>query len=266
MTAGINSKSTARFIILMYHMISDSRSQRERRFACPPLLFEKHMDFLIMKGYNFIGLDMAVSYLKQNNGIPAGSVVITFDDGFEDNYTNAFPVLQKRGLPATIFLTAGMLGKSNKWMEARGFPSKKMLNWAHVRDMHASGIIFGAHTMTHPRLTEMSFAEAVKEIDESKRIIEDKLGSAVDYFAYPFGLFSNEIKEIVEDAGYCAACSTRSGFNEKGTDPYILKRVEIRGSDSLRQLSQKLRFGTNEASILLPLRYYYGRVMEMFWR
>lgn len=251
----------ARFIILMYHMISERRSERERKYACPPPRFAKHMRFLHDKGFNLITLDAVQKYLDGGVSIPPRCVSVTLDDGFRDNYENAFPILGEYSIPATIFLTTGFVGSTNASMESRGFPRREMLSWREVAEMNKAGVCFGAHTMTHPRLPEMPTEQAHNEISESKRIIEDRLACSVDFFAYPYGLFTDETQALVKEAGFSLACSTRSGFNNCHTDPYALHRIEVNGTDSVWQLSMKLSFGVNEAPLSLPLRYYFGRLI-----
>ncbi|MBW2645064.1 MAG: polysaccharide deacetylase family protein [Deltaproteobacteria bacterium] len=250
----------ARFIILMYHMISEPRSERERRYACPPTRFAKHMRFLRSQGFNLVSLEAVGRYLRGKESLPERSVAVTLDDGFRDNYDNAFPILREYTIPATVFLTAGMVKKANTRMKARDFPRREMLTWREVEVMAHAGIFFGAHTMRHPRLTELAIKEAVEEISQSKKVIEDRLGRVVDSFAYPYGLFTDETRALVQEAGYALACSTRSGFNKRNTDPYVLRRIEVYGTDILWKLQQKIIFGTNEASVAFPLKYYWNRL------
>jgi peptidoglycan/xylan/chitin deacetylase (PgdA/CDA1 family) len=251
-----------RFIILMYHMISYPHCEKERRYACPPERFAQHISSLRTNGYNLVDLDIIHRQLGFQEALPPRAIAITLDDGHQDNYENAFPILQQHGVAGTIFLTAGMIGKSNIWMQSRGFPRRPMLTWGQVREMSDAGVCFGAHTMTHPRLPDLCEEEARREIVESKKVIEDHLGQPVNYFAYPYGLVTDQTRVLVANAGYRIACSTRSGFNTKHTDPYILHRIEVYGTDLPWRFSQKLTFGINDAGILFPLKYYWSRLKE----
>ena len=248
----------------MYHMISEPRSDIEQRYACPPDRFAKHMSFLRRKGFNVIGLDAAHGYFERKETSLRPSVVVTLDDGFCDNYENAFPVLAEYRIPATIFLAVGCIGKSNTWMQKRGFSKREMLSWHQVDEMAGAGISFGAHTMTHPRLIDLSADEARREIKESKEIIGERLGRTVRSFAYPYGLLTDETRNLVKESGYSIACTTRSGFNNKKADPYALRRIEVYGTDPVWKLSQKLAFGMNDASVLFPLKYYWARARARF--
>ena len=121
---------------------------------------------------------------------------------------------------------------------------------------------FGAHTLNHVCLSDIDLDTARKEISESKAIIEKNLGAEVKHFAYPYGLLNEQVVKLVKEAGFESACTTRSGFNNKSTDMFKLRRIEIFGNDSLWKVKQKLQFGTNEASVLQPLKYYVSRLIS----
>lgn len=247
-----------RFLILMYHMIRVPKTPEEARYACPPARFYRHLAWL-KKHRPLVSLAQIEAALAEQSALPEGAVAVTLDDGHADNYQNAFPILRELQVPATIFLTTGYLGRTNLWMARSGFPPSPMLSWGQVEEMHRYGIAFGAHTVTHPRLPELAPEAAKAEILASKRAIEERLGSC-RYFAYPYGLFDPACRDWVKEAGFALACSTRSGFNHLGRDPLALHRIEVRGDDALWQLKQKLKFGTNQASLALPLRYYAHRL------
>lgn len=251
-----------RFIILMYHMISKPLSKEEAKYACPPDLFDRHMTKLRQSGFSPISLKLIDDHIKSGTEIPINSVIITLDDGFEDNYLNAFPILKKHNIPATIFLTTGQLGLTNTWMTNRDFPERSMLNWYQIQEMSQHDIEFGAHTINHPRLPELGNEAATNEITISKQTIENKLGMSCNFFAYPYGLFTTENRNQVERAGFSLACSTRSGFNSADHDPYVLHRIEVYGNDPWWKLQQKMTFGMNDASISFPAKYYASRLFD----
>ncbi|MDE2222894.1 MAG: polysaccharide deacetylase family protein [Candidatus Omnitrophica bacterium] len=170
-------------------------------------------------GYHVISFDDLVSGLKKGQSFSHNTVVIEFDDGYENNYTRAFPILKKYGFPATIFLVSGWVGK------------KGMLTWDEVKEMEKSNITMGAHTQHHPYLPRLSLAQAQSEIAGSKKIIEQHLGHPVDYFCYPVGGFTEEIKRMVQRDGYKAAVTTNRGTDRFDHDLYELKRIHINNSD-----------------------------------
>lgn len=251
-----------RFIILMYHMVSKPLNSNEIKYACPPELFEQHMAMLKKSGYSPVSLDAIDQHIKFNSPLPEKTVAITLDDGFEDNYTNAFPILSKYKIPATIFLATGCLGGYNEWMNKSNFSKRAMLSWQQIKRMAQQGIEFGAHTVNHPRLPELNTDEAKKEITLSKQEIENALGKPCKHFAYPYGLFTNQNRNAVEEAGFSLACSTLSGFNNAERDPFILHRIEVYGNDPCWKLKQKMTFGTNDAELLLPVKYYASRLID----
>jgi peptidoglycan/xylan/chitin deacetylase (PgdA/CDA1 family) len=249
----------SRFCILMYHMVAEPRSAEESRFAIRPHRFASHMQALREGGYHPVSLARIEAHLKGEADLPEKTVSVTFDDGFSDNFTDAFPVLQRFGIPATIFLAHDTLGADNRWMHTRGYPRRQMLDWSQIARMQSAGISFGSHTLSHPRLSTLDRTAADVEIRGAKTALEDKLGRSVDHFAYPYGDWCGETVELVREAGYSLACSTRSGFNRHDVDPLLLRRIEVYGSDPAWKLMQKLRFGTNEAGLLHPAKYYWSR-------
>jgi len=243
-------------------MVCSPKTAEEAKYACPPELFEQHLRYLKASHHIPVSLSEVEAYLLSGKALPDNAVVITLDDGFEDNYTQAFPLLQQYGIPATIFLASGVVGGKNEWMTGRDFPERKMLNWQQIEEMNRHKISFGAHTVSHPKLSELSDALATQEIVTSKQVIEERLGEPCNHFAYPYGLFNDQTCKIVKEAGFKLACSTRSGFNNVARDPFILHRIEVYGNDPVWKLKQKMTFGMNDASRLFPLRYYSKRILN----
>ncbi|MBC7359362.1 MAG: polysaccharide deacetylase family protein, partial [Desulfacinum sp.] len=134
----------SRFLVLMYHMVSEPKEPPDARFACPPALFERHMAYLVRRGFRVVSLEEIYGALTGGLSLPDRSVAVTFDDGYADNYENAWPVLERLGIPATVFLVTGAVGRSNHWMEGRGFSRRRMLSWSQVREMSDRGVSFGS--------------------------------------------------------------------------------------------------------------------------
>ena len=160
-----------RIPILMYHSISSDIDEHDMhpycRLATTPEVFTRHMTFLTNQGYQSVSLDFAVKYLRMEHGIneslPVKPVVITFDDGLRDFYINAFPILNKYGFSATVFLPAAMIKDRPATIER-----KERLTWQEVKTLHKEGIIFGSHTMTHAQLRTMWKKEIEFELKCSK--------------------------------------------------------------------------------------------------
>lgn len=250
----------SRFCILMYHMINEPRTDKEARYACPPARFASHLEALKKAGYTTVSPAAVEGYLQGEAPLPPKSVLITIDDGFRDNYEQAFPVLRQHQAPALIFLATSRIAGHNDWMAGADYPRRPMLTWDQVREMQAAGIWFGGHTMTHPRLSQLPREQALAEIAGSHATLRAETGMDAKWFAYPYGDLDEKTPDVAREAGFSFACTTRSGFNSPDIEPLLLRRLEVYGTDPAWKLLQKLRFGTNEASLFAPLRYYLGRI------
>jgi len=243
----------------MYHIIDQPRSALEARYCCPPALFERQMRYLAESG-RAVPLAAVANAVRGKGGCPPDAVAVTFDDGFRATHEAALPVLRKHNVPATMFVVSGRVGGSNDWMSSRNFPHRDLMLREEILAMRDAGIDIGSHTRSHPRLTEVAADRLVEEIAGSKADLEQLLGQPIPHFAYPFGLFNEAARAAVQAAGYEAAVSVRSGFNGATVDTYELRRIEVYAGDSVRRFRQKLTYGTNEAGLTLPLKYYAGRL------
>lgn len=243
-------------LILMYHQVDVPRSELEHRFCTPPEEFSRQMKWLKDSGYLAVTLDDILRHVTGTTPLPSKAVHITFDDGFIGVLEHAAPVLSELGMPSTLFALAGRIGATNEWMWHRQFPRRALVSGEHLRMLAMEGMSIGSHTCTHVRLPEVSVEEAQSEIAKSKDELENLLGKEVAHFAYPYGLFTPDIRDFVSMVGYQSACSTRPGFNRANEDRYLLRRIDIAGTDHLWQFQQKLKFGTNLTSRFQPLKYY----------
>ncbi|MCL5958206.1 MAG: polysaccharide deacetylase family protein [Chloroflexi bacterium] len=219
--------------IFMYHYIRVNPNPSDaigKGLSVAPADFERQMRYLVDNGYQSIGLDQLASALVNNTGLPAKSFVLTFDDGYWDLYQNAYPVLQRYNLKATSFVIADLVG-------ARGY-----LTWDAIREMAASGsVTYGSHTLNHPDLTQIPLAEVERQIKQSKRILEDRLGNQVTLLSYPSGQYNSSVMGRAQDAGYVAAVSTRFGSVNAREDLFRLRRVRVDGRDGLVGFIANLR-------------------------
>ena len=175
--------------------------------------------------YRTLSLLEAVDCLCRGVAFPDRSFVITFDDGDHSVYKEAFPVLQRYGMSATVFLTIGEKGMSKPDDRLPSLDGRSMLAWREIREMQRWGITFGAHTLTHPDLTRLPFDRVKAEICGSKVIIEDALSVPVPCFAYPYGRYDLRSREVVQQH-FASACSDKLGLITRVSDPYILERVD----------------------------------------
>lgn len=204
--------------ILMYHSVNP-QAKPQKRMEISPETFQRQMGFLKRHHYNVVTLKTIADLIRDRKKIPPKTLAITFDDGYKDNYTYAFPILKKYNFPATIFIIINEVGR----------PEDDRLSWDEIKVMQGSGIItFGSHTLSHAYLPEISSDQELKfEIFDSKRMLEEQLGREVSIFSYPGGRFNTKIKQFVRDAGYKVAVATNPGKRFPNNDIFVLKRLRI---------------------------------------
>lgn len=207
--------------ILTFHAVDDQLSV----LSFSPSVFQRVMANLHEHGYQTLDLREVVDYLQQHKPFPDRSFVLTFDDGYQSVYTEAFPVLQRYGMSATVFLTVGRKKRTKSRYRLPTMEGRSMLSWGEIREMQRGGITFGAHSLTHPDLSRLSTEQASREIVQSKEIIEDALGTPVTCFAYPFGYFDQRSHAIVQQYFTCA-CSVKLGLITANSDFFALERVD----------------------------------------
>ena len=192
------------------------------------------------EGFGTVSLEKAGN--PQENSSPK-SFAITFDDGYENIYTYAFPILQELGYTATVFMVTGFTGKYNSWDFNFGRRGFKHLNWEQIKEMSKYGISFGSHTVNHPDLTKLDRKYVEYELRNSKQALEEKLGQEVKFFSYPFGKYNSSIREEVKIAGYQNAFTLSSNGSAKNFDPYAITRIGVYRFDTLLSLKIKLEGG-----------------------
>lgn len=218
----MKSETIRRIPIITYHSLDRSGSV----ISTSPEIFRRQMKFLSENGCRAISLEKLIEYYKIHKNFPPETVVLTFDDGFQNVYTQAFPVLAEYDFSATIFVISGYCGKLNNWAgNPPKLPREKLLNWRELKELSDRGFEIGAHTKTHPDLTKLEIAEAEKEIIESKLEIEEKIGRKAVSFAYPYGKFGSRARQTAT-AHFEAACSVKLGKADLESDFYSLERLD----------------------------------------
>ena len=211
--------------ILMYHSISN---RKDYFSAISPEIFNQQMAYLAAKKRKVIPLAELVRRLRAHEPL-GGAVILTFDDGYRDNYTTVFPLLKQYNFPATIFVTTGLIG------------NPEYCSAEELREMHNSGLVaIETHTLTHPKLATLSRAEADHEIRESRRALQEILGTAPTLFAYPYGNFSEGTIGLVREIGFTGAVTVAEGTIDPATDPLRLPRNSIDRSTTFSQFRGKV--------------------------
>jgi peptidoglycan/xylan/chitin deacetylase (PgdA/CDA1 family) len=155
------------------------------------------------------------------------TVALTFDDGFDDFYEQALPVLSEYRFTATVFVVSGYCGRTNDWPgQAREAGGRALMSWSRIAELRRAGIELGAHTVNHPRLPALGWETARREVLDSKKEIEDRIGAPVKSFAYPYGAESPRLRELVAQH-FEVGCSTRLGPLRPNSPRVSLERIDI---------------------------------------
>jgi peptidoglycan/xylan/chitin deacetylase (PgdA/CDA1 family) len=202
------------------------------------------MSYLKDKGFVFYTASELIKYFTERGEFPRGGVAVTFDDGWKDNYTNAFPVLKELGIKATVFIIPSSIGQMSSGATAEGEMPHAHLSKDEIIEMSRAGIEFGSHTMSHKLLNKIPEPEVISEIEEAKREIEDLVQKTCWTFAYPAGFFSDAAQRAVARAGHIGAFSTVYGPEDR-VDLFALNRIEI-----LRRDRFMFQFGKKVAQLL----------------
>ncbi len=208
--------------VLTYHSIDDTGGV----LSTPVQTFERHVATLHAERIRTVCLSDIAECLRARNALPPRAVALTFDDGFASTYEHAFPLLRRYGFSATVFLVTQYCGKSNAWPGQPPWIDRlPLLRWPQILEMSRGGIHFGAHTKTHPDLSHLSSSEMHAAVRDCKREIEDRLGQAVDSFAYPYGRLDARVLAVVSEL-FAAACGTELAFVRETSNPWCLERLD----------------------------------------
>lgn len=219
----LNEKS---YIDASYNNNANKDYKIFQKFNFPMHLFDK---------FKSLYIKTKVSNKTYKKGNCDYYAIITFDDGYESVYKNAFNILKENEAKATVFLVSDLINGLNEWDIKKGGVPAPLLTTEQIKEMICYGIEFGAHSRTHKNLTNISYNEVCKEIIGSKNIIENMFNINVNFFAYPYGHFNQIIKGVVEKAGFLGACSTKPGLIKENIDDFFeLTRVSMTNSYKFR--------------------------------
>jgi len=208
--------------IITYHSIDRSGSV----VSTTPEVFRKQITKLSEAGYSSITVERFTDAVSCGQWPTEKTVILTFDDGFENFMTDAAPILEGHSFTATVYLVTDQCGRFNDWAgNPRELPRSPLLSWQQVRELSARGFEFGSHTVTHPDLTTIDPNTRDAELSRSKAAIEEAIGKEVKSFAYPFGRSTGAIQRSVEKI-YCSATSTNLAKVTSRSDMYSLERID----------------------------------------
>lgn len=227
---GLAEATDSRVPILLYHYIAGnprpSDAQRNALSVAPDK-FEAQMQYLAQNGYTPVTLDTLYGIFNKQADLPAKPVVLTFDDGYIDFYTIAFPILRRFGFHAVSFIPTGLIGG--------GY----YMNWDQIKEIASSGLVtFEGHTVTHASLPALSYKTALKQLTDSKNVLQANTGYPVNFVAYPYGSVNGSVQSAARQAGYAGGLSTWYG---KAWGPSMnMPRIKVSGAWSLKEFAARL--------------------------
>ncbi|HKW12565.1 MAG TPA: polysaccharide deacetylase family protein [Gemmatimonadaceae bacterium] len=227
--ASAPAADSLRVPILVYHSVMPhhpGQTAEQRVLSVDDSVFVAQMRYLVDGGYHVVSFAALVDAIEGRDTLPNRAVVITFDDGWENQYRHAFPILQRFGLTATFFVFTTPIGKDGK-----------LMSWEQLRELQDAGMTIGSHTRTHPVLPDCH-AALHNEVAMSREDIKQHLGRAPDFFAYPFGAWDAESAAWARTAGYRAARSYRGGAWNALSDLYHLRAVPV--TENMRAFERAL--------------------------
>ncbi len=237
--------------VLCYHKIgAPPPGSKLKDLWVSPKRFRAQVKYLLDNGYATLTFSELKKFHDGAAALPDKSVLITFDDGYENNYTHAWPVLRELGAKGNIFVVYNTIGKTNLWHNPATEPWVNMATLEQLREMQDSGVIeYGSHTMNHPHLGSLPLEDAAWEMEESKRQLEAAFGREMCAFAYPYGdgAYAPEVREKALKAGYTFDFSFKQGKTHWPWDRAntTIDRLFIRGSDNNWDLALHLTRGAS---------------------
>lgn len=243
--------------VLMYHHVNPHKGDM---VTVTPTTFERQMEYLHEAGFKTLTLDELLSYIKGDMVLQQKAVVVTFDDGWLDNYIYAFPVLKKYNVHASVFIVTDIIERASrgggkppavvpthresKLVMQQGEGHLVFLNWDITTEMARSGLVdFYSHAKTHASCDFLSEPELSEELQTSKHVIEERLKKPCPFLCWPFGRYTTFAIAIAKKVGYSAAFTTNHGIVTPGSDPFAIKRIVVK--DDVGWFKSKMRIYTN---------------------
>ena len=234
-------------VILEYHHVSDDVGEDGWAYTVPPADFAQQLDYLQAEGYTTITMQDFMRARKGKQELPEKPVILTFDDGYEDNYTTLLPMLEERHMTAVVYMVTNSIGR------------KGYLSWNQLRDMQKRGIEIGSHTANHQPLTRLDREKQAEEMKLSKLLMEWNGLKTIYSFSYPNGAHDEGMPELLQENEYLNAVTGDGGINTFKTNPYLLQRTNI-SHPRLGLMEFKLRLFKSE--VMTRMGIHQHRINE----
>lgn len=225
--------------VLMYHSVASEGPAATARYRVRPEQFDAQLRYLKEAGFSSVTAGQWLAAARIRRPLPSRSVLLTFDDGYLDFHDTAWPILQRHGFSALVFLVTGRVGGTNAWDAAHGAPVR-LMDWDQVRRLALAGVEFGAHSTSHRPLTGLEPGEIVRDTLACRQALSLELGRTVTAYAYPYGDTDPVIEHLVGASGFQAGFTARSAHARFADLPLALPRIEIAGDDDLAAFITKL--------------------------
>lgn len=253
--SGAPAKGVQPIPILLYHSVSSRPAPGIAPFAVSPSVFERHLD-LIAASHRVVTISELAEWLAGGAMTSPPGIVVTFDDGFADNLEKAVPLLQARGMRATVYITTGYLDGRAGGEE----PPGEMLSWAAPSELEEARFEIGAHGHRHRPLDVLALPEVAVDIGRSKASLESRLGHRVATFAYPQGYRDQAVREVVRASDFDSACGVGNAFSHRLDDRWSIARLTVWADTPLATMATWLR---GEEAPLAPCR---DALRTVVWR
>ena len=213
--------------VLMYHSISDEKTNDA--FVLSVNKFREQMHYLHRHGFHTLSMKQVMNFLTKNQMLPEKPILITIDDGYQNIYTNAFPIMRRYGIHGTIFVIANTIDRNSDYLTS-----------SELRQMQRFGITVESHTLNHENLSQLSYAQQLYTLSFSKTEIEHLTGERVHAIAYPFGKFNDLTLRAARAAGYTLGFTTNGGYVNRSDNVFKMKRCGVYGPDTMSMFCHKV--------------------------
>ena len=252
--------SVSKVPILTYHSISGTATPKFRQFVVSPRAFGEQMAYLHQQGFAPVTVTQFIQTRSQGAFAPGERpIILTFDDGYADFYTDALPILRQYNFTATLFVTTAFVEGASRWLRRERETSRRMVSWRQLSEIVKNGIECGAHTHTHPQLDTISAPAARNEMAHCKELLKDHLGQEVFSFAYPYGYQTARLRQLARETGYTSACAVRHAKSSLHDDAFCLARLMVHADTDLKTFTALLSDGTTSPFVAAHTIYLRAR-------